>query len=541
MRRDLLILFGLALAARIVAALLVGYPPYTDPAYYGLVAERLAGGHGFTVPVLWSFLEVGGRLPLDPTLPVPSNGHWMPLTSIVAAGSIAAFGDWLGPLRAGQLPMILIGAALVPFTYLVTLDLWRSRFSAWVAALLMLTAGPMLVMAPLIDNFAVFGACGAAAIWCSARAVQAEGATSAGWWLVGAGAAAGLATLARVDGLLLAVAPAAAWWVRGDWRSWPSRLAWGASSAVAFAFVLAPWIARDLAVFGSAFPSAGGHTLWITSYNQQFSIAADPTFADYLAQGPLPIIGSKLGTWGELAGRTAVLLGGLFILPFAYGLWAERRRRELGPFLAYFAAMFVTMGAVFTFHAPKGAYYHSALAWLPFAAGLAAANMAPAATAAGRAWPFLRRSATHRFLAVAGLGGAAVLSVAGSAVLLTGWSDAHHKLGLAADFLTDTGDPSAVVMAYDPAALHALSGNPGVAPPFDPYPLIGQVVDAYHVRWVVVTLRDGETRDPLGLWDGAAATDADGNHPDFLGSVPAFEAPGVRVYAVQAEAPPPDG
>ena len=541
MRRDLLILFGLALATRIGAALLVDYPPYTDPAYYGLVAEQLAGGHGFTVPVLWSFLEVGGRLPLDPTLPVSSNGHWMPLTSIVAAGSIALLGDWLGPLRAGQLPMILIGAALVPFTYLITLNLWRSRFSAWVAALLMLTAGPMLVMAPLIDNFAVFGACGAVAIWCSMRAVRAEGATSAGWWLVGAGAAAALATLARVDGLLLTVAPAAAWWVRSDWRSWPSRLAWGASSAAAFALILAPWIARDLAVFGSAFPSAGGHTLWITSYNQQFSIAADPTFADYLAQGPLPIIGSKLGAWGELVGRSAVLLGGLFILPFAYGLWAERRRRELGPFLAYFAVMFVTMGAVFTFHAPKGAYYHSALAWLPFAAGLAAANLAPAATAAGRAWPFLRRSATHRFLAVAGLGGAAVLSVAGSAVLLTQWSDAHHKLGLAADFLADTGDPSGVVMTYDPAALHALSGNPGVAPPFDRYPVISQVVDAYEVRWVVVTVRDGETRDPLGLWDGAQATDADGNHPAFLDTRPAFEAPGVRVYAVPDEAPPPGG
>ncbi|MDH4335504.1 MAG: phospholipid carrier-dependent glycosyltransferase, partial [Chloroflexota bacterium] len=414
---DLLVLAGVALLARIGAALPVDYGPYTDPAYYGLVAEQLAGGHGFTVPVLWSFLEVGGRLPMEPSLPVPSNGHWMPLTSIIAAGSIALFGDALGAWRAGQLPMIVLGAALVPFTYLLTLDLWRSRFSAWVAALLMLTAGPMLVMAPLIDNFAVFGAFGAAAIWCSVRAVRAGRPTNAGWWLVGAGAATALATLARVDGLLLAVAPAVAWWTRNDWGSWASRLAWGASSAVAFGAVMAPWIVRDLAEFGSAFPSAGGHTLWITTYNQQFSIAADPTVADYLAQGPLPIIGSKLAAWGELAGRTAVLLGGLFILPFAYGLWAERRRRELAPFLAYFVLMFVMMGAVFTFHAAKGAYYHSALAWLPFAAGLAAANVAPAATAAGRAWPFLRRAATHRFLAVAGLGGAVVLSLAGSAVL----------------------------------------------------------------------------------------------------------------------------
>jgi hypothetical protein len=535
MRRDLVVLAILALVARGAAALLVDYPPYTDPAYYQLVAEQLAAGHGFSVPVLWSFLEVGGRLPADPMLPVPSNGHWMPLTSILAAGSIAAVGDWLGPYRAGQLPMILLSAALVPFTYALTWELWRSRFAAWVAALLLLTAGPMLVMAPLIDNFAVFGACGAAAIWCSMRSISAGTPLRAALWLVGAGVGAGLATLARVDGLLLVVAPAVAWWQRGEWRRRPlAGLAAAAAAAVAFGMVLAPWLARDLAVFGSAFPSAGGHTLWITAYNQQFSISSDPTLAGYLAQGPVAIIGSKLGAWGELLGRTAVLLGGIFVLPFAYGLWVERRRRELAPFLAYFVVMFLAMGAVFTLHAPKGAYYHSALAWLPFAAGLAAANLGPAATAAGRAWWFLRRPATHRFLAVAGLAGALALSVAGSGVLLSQWSDAHAKLARAAAFLQSQGADDEVVMAYDPSALHALTGGSGVAPPFDTFSWISRVIEGYQVRWVVVTLRPDETRDPLGLWDGPAATDVDGNRACFMEDEPAFEADGVRVYAIYA-------
>jgi hypothetical protein len=93
-------------------------------------------------------------------------------------------------------------------------------------------------------------------------------------------------------------------------------------------------------------------------------------------------------------------------------------------------------------------------------------------------------------------------------------------------------------MAYDPAALHALTGNPGVAPPFDLFPVIGQVVDAYDVRWVVVTLARGETRDPLGLWDGASATDSAGNHPDFLPASPDFDSPRVRVFRVVDEAEP---
>ena len=187
MRRDLLTLVGLALAARIAAALLIDYPPYTDPAYYGLVAEQLAGGHGFSVPVLWSFLEVGGHLPVNPILPVASNGHWMPLTSILAAGSISLFGGFLGDTRAAQLPTIALGSALVPFTYLISRELWANRFNAWIAALLVLLAGPLLVMVPLVDSFAVFGAAGAATIWCATRAARSE---RPGPWLAAAGAAA---------------------------------------------------------------------------------------------------------------------------------------------------------------------------------------------------------------------------------------------------------------------------------------------------------------------------------------------------------------
>jgi 4-amino-4-deoxy-L-arabinose transferase-like glycosyltransferase len=532
-RLDILVLFMVALVARVAAAALVDYPPYTDPAYYSLVAQQIAGGHGFNVPVLWSFLEVGGHLPAVPTLPVPSNGHWMPLTSIVASGAVALLGPVIGAWRAAEIPTILLGSALVPFTYVVTWELWRSRSTALAASLLVLLAGPLLVMVPLVDNFAVFGAAGAAAIWFATRAV---GSARPGPWLGAAGFAAGIATLARIDGLLLAVAPAAAWLVHRDWSSWPVRLGWGIASATAFLLAVVPWLIRDLAVFGSILPSAGGHTLWITSYNQQFSIANDPSLGDYLGWGAANVIGSKLAAWVELVGRTAVLLGGIFVIPFAVGLWRERRRPELAPFIAYFVVMFVAMGAVFTFHAPNGAFYHSALAWLPVAAGMAVANLGPVTSAGGRAWPFLRRTATHRFLLVAGLAGAAALSLIGSSVLIGQWSDAHVKLALAGKFLTEQGARHDRVIAYDPAALWAISGNPGVAPPYDLFPVVGEVIDAYDVRWVVVTLPLGQDRDPLDLWVGAAGTDSAGNHADFLPQQPAFSAPGVRVYEVEASA-----
>ncbi|HEX3219406.1 MAG TPA: glycosyltransferase family 39 protein [Candidatus Limnocylindria bacterium] len=525
-RRDVAVLFMAALALRGLAAVLVGYPPYTDPAYYLVTGQQLAHGGGFTTPVLWSFLEVGGHLPAHPSLPVPSNGHWMPLTQMVAALGIVVFGPILGDWHAAQVPFVLLSALLVPFTYVVGWELWRSRMVALGGAVLALLAGPFLVLYPQVNNIAVFGAAGAGAVWCAIRAVDSP---RSGRWLIASGALAGVATLARVDGLLVLLAPVAAALVHGRPRPVPGL----AAVLAAFVVVMLPWWVRDLFVFGALFPSAGGHTLWITTYNQQFSISTDPSLGSYLAWGLPNIIGSKLAAWGELVGRVAVLLSGIFVVPFTYGLWAQRRRRALAPFLVYFAAVFVIMGLVFTFHAPKGAFYHSAAAWLPFAFPLAVASLAPAATAAGRWWHFLARPATHRFLLVAGLAGAVVLSLTGSAVLLGQWSFAHDRLALAAGFLESRGATSDRVLAYDPAALHALSGNPGVAPPFDPFAVIDRVVDGYGIRWVVVTLSPGETRDPLGLWDGASGVDSTGAHPAFLPDKPAFEAPGVRVFEVR--------
>jgi 4-amino-4-deoxy-L-arabinose transferase-like glycosyltransferase len=523
--RDLILVSALALTARGVAALLVWWPPYTDPAYYSLVAQRLADGHGFTVPVLWSFLEVGSAIPQPPELPVPSNGHWMPLTSIVAAGSMALFGSsW----QAGQVPMVLLGAALVPLTYAIAWELWGSRAVAWVSALLAIFAGPLLLMYATVDNFAVFGLAGALAIWCSARAVTSP---RFGPWLIAAGALAGLATLARVDGLLLAVAPLTAWLQRRGWARL-TAWGWGAGSAAAFLLVVAPWAIRNLGLYGSPLPSAGGHTLWVRTYNEQFSIGGEFSPATYVDWGALEIIGSKLVAWGELIGRTAVLLGGTFVIFFVAGLWIWRGRAELRPFLAYFGVMFVVMGAVFTVHAPKGAFYHSAPAWLPFAIPLAVASVARGLRLAGRAWPFLGRPPTHRFVLVAGLAGAVALSVVGSAILHAQWSRSRERDEQAAAFLLREARRSDVVMSSDPASIYPLSGNPGVAAPFDPYRVIEQVVRAYGVDWVIVTRPGPGTTDPLGLWEGAAATDIEGEHPSFMPAQPAFEGDDVRIFRV---------
>jgi hypothetical protein len=524
--RDLAWLSVIGLLARLAAAWPVDYAPYTDPAYYTLVAQQLAAGHGFSVPVIWSFLEVGSHLPDPAVLPVPSNGHWMPLTSMIAAGPMWLFGP---SFRAGQLPMIVLSAALVPATAAVGAWLFSSRWLILGSAVLAIFAGPLLIYYPTIENFAIFGALGAGSIACAIRAVQVP---NGGRWLVLSGLLAGAATLARIDGVLLSVAPATGWLARGEFRT--SRgWAVGVASAAAFLLVLAPWLLRNLAVFGTPLPSAGGSTLWISSYNEQFSIGHEVTLGSYLAAGPGAIIGSKLGSWFEILGRTAVLLGGTFLFTFIPGLWMARRRRELWPFVAYVVVLFVVMGGIFTFHAPKGAWYHSAPAWLPFAIPLSLASLPAVANAIGRFWPFLRRPQTHRFLAVVAIAGAVILSVVGSLTIWDEW-DRSHRLDLqGAAFFESHDATDDVVMYPDPATLALLSGNAGVAPSFDPFPVLERIVRAYDVRWVMVQLPEGAARDALGLWDGGSARDIDGNQATWLAETPSLDVPGLRIFAVK--------
>jgi len=525
---DLAVLTLLALIARVAAAATVDYAPYTDPAYYTLVAERLATGHGFTVPVIWSFLEVGSRLPDPAMLPVPSNGHWMPLTSVVAAASMAVLGpSW----RAGQLPMVLLSTLLVPLTYQIGWELWQRRSVALLAGVLAIFAGPLLVYYPTIANFSVFGICGALALYAATRAVRSP---RPGMWLVASGGLAGMATLVRIDGLLLTVAPAIAWLTLRGWRS-PALWAWGVAAATLFFVVLGPWLVRNALVFGSPLPSASGHMLWITSYNEQFSIGHPVDATHYLAWGWPNIIASKLNSWVDLLGRTAVLLGGTFFFTFIPGLWIHWRRPELAPFIGYWVLMLAVMGAVFTFHAPRGAFYHSAPAWLPFALPMAVASLAPVATSVGRLWPFLRRPQTHRFLAVVAIAGAIVLSLLGSSVIYSQWDRSHRLDVAAADFFELRGATRDVVMYADPATLALLSGNPGVAPPFDPFPVVERVIAAYHVKWVVVQLGPGGKTDALNFWPGSAGVDSEGNRATFLADRPSFEVLGaLRIYQVVA-------
>ena len=68
-------LYALALVVRAVVFGLHPDAAYPDSYYYVDVARALHAGSGFNIDFIYSFLDVGSRIPSDPHLPIASNGR----------------------------------------------------------------------------------------------------------------------------------------------------------------------------------------------------------------------------------------------------------------------------------------------------------------------------------------------------------------------------------------------------------------------------------------------------------------------------------
>ncbi len=485
-------LYALALVVRLV--LLVGFadPAYPDSFYYVDVAHSLAAGHGFTIDAIWIFPEVGGSIPAFPTLPVPSNAHWMPLASIVQVPFI-----WLmGPTAlASALPFAFLGALAAPLTWALARDAGTTRLVAVGAGVLIAIPAASAVFMAQPDNFGLYQPLVAAALWMGARGLQGHArAFALGGLLVG------LATLARTDGVLVGAALGIAFaWDR--WSAWRSRGArrpaipmWAAVACFAlFLVVVAPWLARQLAVFGSISPSStSGKVLFIRSIDEWNSITTPANLQWLLSQGLGPLAASRIG--GLVAAMTifAILVGGVVLAPLMLiGGWSRRRSLAFGPFFAYAGLLFAFSALVSAVHVPGGTFIHSAVALAPYAYILALEGIAVAVT-----WVAVRRSswdaeAGTRFFTAAAIGTAVVVAI-GSAIVTQGvWAGRRDDFQLVDRGLVDAGAaPDDRVMSIDASGTLYWTGHGGVVLVNDPLATIEEVARAYDIRWLVLNRAD---------------------------------------------------
>ncbi|HWS83979.1 MAG TPA: hypothetical protein VN207_06940 [Ktedonobacteraceae bacterium] len=362
------------------------------------MAKNLASGHGFTEDFIITYLT--------PATSVvhPSNLYWMPLTSIIIAPFLALFGiSW----RIAQIPIILLSVSLPLLAYWISWDIFRSRRYAFAIALFTLLGSSVDSFYFLAtDSFALYG-------WLSSLALVGmyHGWRGHPWRFALAGIAIGLAHLARSDGVLLLVVGCLIWLCsqKKSWRgtagaiNWaptrhaincqagvvprfgkaPEQIYWKSSDGSElhpipwqallgmcgfYLLTMAPWFLRNIAFVGSPLPTWGTMTMWFTSYNDFFTFHKAISAQVYLSWGWRNILFSKLLGLGE----NYLIVNQLVYIPFVFvifGMWVERKRAELLPFLIYLLILYSVFSLIFTFLGVHGSLLHSTVGLLPFLYG----------------------------------------------------------------------------------------------------------------------------------------------------------------------------
>ena len=481
-------LYLLALVGRLVLITLHPDPAYPDSFYYADVARSLATGHGFNVDFVWIFAEVGGKIPAVPVLPIPSNAHWMPLASLVQVPFLVVFG---ANQFMAALPFALIGALAAPLAWAIGREAGASRLVSVGAGIL--TAFPALSFPFMAqtDNFSLYQPLIAGALFLGARGLKGHARSFAI-----AGLLVGLATLARNDGVLAGgVLGLAFLWDR--WRAWrtggsrrPAIPVWAAvACAGLFVAVMAPWIARQLAVFGSISPSStSGKVLFIRNIEEWNSIDIPASLDHLLGMGLGPLLVTRvLGLVAAIGIFTTLIGAGLLIPPMIVGAWRRRRSVDFGPFFGYASALFAFSALVSAIHVPGGTFIHSAVALVPHGYILALEGVAAAV-----GWIAIRRRAWNRDAATRVFCGTAVVigivaAVLGTVVVDAGWNtkrDARLTLAAALDLAGVALDDR--LMTIDASGFKYFTGRGGVVTTNDPLPTELEIATAYRISWLVL-------------------------------------------------------
>src|ERR1035437_2095648 len=464
---------ALVALALVVRAAVFGLHPdaaYPDSYYYVDVARALQSGHGFSIDFIWSFVDVGGRIPAHPMLPIPSNAHWMPLAAVIQLPTM-----WLlGPTPlASTLPFLLIGSLAAPLTWLLAKEIGCSPRIALAAGIAVAVPAATTIFMSQPDNMSLYQPLGTAALWLAARALKGNRRS----YLL-AGVAVGLATLARNDGVLLGAAVGLAFvWDR--WhalRSKGSRLPaipWRYAFACLgiFVLIMAPWYARQLAVFGSISPSSSsGRILLIQTYDQMNSVTSDTSLSGFLSQGIGPLLQSRLFGLFSAIQIYFMVATPVVIAPFVIiGAWGRRRAVEFGPFFTYAAILFSASGLLFAVHVPYGTLLHSAVALVPLTFILAFEGAVMAS-----AWVARHRSSwtpegAQRLFLIAAVASVLLNPGAFTALAFPSWKAAP--------------DPP---LSPAPPGFKYFTGRGGVVTPNDSLEIIHQVAIDYDIRWLVI-------------------------------------------------------
>jgi hypothetical protein len=462
-----LALYVLGLVGVMAAAALEPAPGYMDADYYLGGGIRLAQGHGFSEAILWNYLD-------DPSgLPHPSHGYWMPLPSILAASGMALSGR--ADFSGGRTGFILLAGLTPMMTAYLAHRLTGRRQDAILAGLLVVAPGFYLPYLATTDTFGMYMLLGTGVLLAGGRARSSD--SSGGIACLVVGMLIGLMHLSRVDGLIwlaagllagLQIQPGPIPGRRRVWIDWRACLLIG----LGYVLVIAPWILRNLNVFGSALGAGGSKGLWLAySYDELYSYPAAPlTFQRWLTTGVQPMLTARWNALSNNLQSLAAVQGQIFMLPLSLiGLWDLRRNRMVQAGGVMWLLTFGLMTLVFPYQGGRGGYFHSGAALQPLLWAAAPAGLWKTVDWIGQRRGWQKTEQAKRVLAgfVVGFAVFVMLLVSIPKLIGTGWGNTSAQYARVEAALPGWGAaPDDIVMVNDPPAYFVVSGRPAIVIPF---------------------------------------------------------------------------
>jgi hypothetical protein len=323
------------------------------------------------------------------------------------------------------------------------------------------------------------------------------------------GLLAGLAHLARADGLLMLLC-LLAFLVLRPWRtatastpglnplplssSRPSPFVIGHLSFVillGYLLPMSPWYLRNLAVFGTPLAPGGARALWLTGYDELFTYAPETlTLAHYLAAGWGVILAGKWEALNTNLQSLIAVQSSIVAFPFALvGGWQLRRRPLFQAAGLYGLALFLAMTFAFTFPGVRGGYFHSGAALLPFIYPAALVGLDVSVEAAARRlrhWQPEKSKPVFTALLVAGVAALALVRFPGAAAGTRQADAVYAKIGAWLDGAGNLPADQAAVAVNNPPAFYYHTGRPAIAVPAGDQETLVQAMTDFGVRWLAL-------------------------------------------------------
>ena len=497
---------------------------YTDAYYHFNAATRLARGDGFVEDYLWNYLDAPAGLP------APSHRYWMPLTSMLAALGMTAFGA-PGDYDGAQAPFILLAAGAALVAYETTRLLGGNRRSAWIAGLLTAFGGFFAPRWGAVDTFAPYALIGSLALLCSGKALMRREGQSRHWVL--AGCVAALGHLTRPEGLLLLISvcfaaiPARVFVDFLLKRKPAACLKLLLLVGLSYLVVMLPWFIRNATALGRILPTGGLRGIGFSHYDDLFRYSAAAVPALALDDAILRLLEVRL-TAALHGAATFIAIEGLIVLaPFMLiGWWMRRGHPLLRGFSALSIGTHLVMILVFPLPGYRGGLFHAVAALFPFWMALGVLGLDATVE-----WVAKRRRAWNAEQAKR------VFSIAALAfgVLISLWIAQSSKVDEGQEMPSMYAELRALmpsdarVMINDPARLYHHLGRGGVTIPSQSVYVVPEIAKRYGINYLVL-----EHVGVDGYIGGApvAFQFEVGSPPDFLRAIAVESRNDLRLYKI---------